>query len=211
MRILGAEFGPEMRLEERIMATMTIKKRPNQEQRRLRAWETFLDLADALDWMREHLRTALDMFGLSMEEFRLLALLYLRGPLTLRQASEERARDRKNMYHTVRLAEGYGWVQWDVSKVGPGEVKEGRLPKDRRGGNTYPPRMGVVKLTEEGERLIGAVLPRQQKVAEALLRPLEGRERVTLSQICRKLREEEELGRLTVAAALIRAEREEEE
>ncbi len=157
--------------------------------------------------MREQLRMVLDMFGLSMEEFRLLALLYLRGPLTLRQASEERGRDRKNMYHTMRLAEEYGWVQWDVSKVGPGEVTEGRLPKDRRGGNTYPPRMGTVKLTKEGERLIGTVLPRQQKVAEALLRPLEGRERVTLSQICRKLRQEKELGRLTIAAALIRAER----
>lgn len=192
------------------MATMTIRKRPNQEQRRRRAWETYLDLADAVDWMREQLRIALDMFGLSMEEFRLLALLYLRGPLTLRQASDERGRDRKNMYQTVRLAEGYGWVQWDVSKVGPDEVKEGRLPKDRRGGNAYPPRMGVVKLTEEGERLIGTVLPRQQRVAEALLRPLDARERVTLSQICRKLRQEEELGRLTVAAALIRAERDEE-
>jgi len=189
------------------MATVAIKKRPNQEQRRQRAWETFLDLADAAEWMREQLRIALDMFGLSMEEFRLLALLYLKGPLTLRQASEERWRDRKNMYQTVRLAEGYGWVQWEVGTVGPNEVKEGRLPKDRRGGNTYPPRMGVVKLTEEGARLIGSVLPREQKVAEALLRPLDGRERVTLSQICRKLREERELGRLTVAAALIRSER----
>lgn len=186
---------------------MAIKKRPSQEQRRRRAWETFLDLADAVYWMREQLRIVLEMFGLSMEEFRLLALLYLKGSLTLRQASEERGRDRKNMYHTVRLAEEYGWVRWEVSKVGPGEVKEGRLPKDRRGGNTYPPRMGVVKLTAEGEKLIRTVLPRQQKVAEALLRPLDGRERVTLSQICRKLREDKELGQLTVAAALIRAER----
>lgn len=183
------------------------RQRPNQEQRRRRAWETFLDLADAVDRMREQLRIALDMFGLSMEEFRLLALLYLRGPLTLRQASEERGRDRKNMYHTLRLAEGYGWVRWEVSRVGRDEVKEGRLPKDRRGGNTYPPRMGVVRLTEEGKRLIGTVLPRQQKVAEALLRPLDGRERVTLSQICRKLRKDKALGQLTVAAALIRAER----
>lgn len=183
------------------------RQRPNQEQRRRRAWETFLDLADAVDRMREQLRIALDMFGLSMEEFRLLALLYLRGPLTLRQASEERGRDRKNMYHTLRLAEEYGWVQWEVSRVGRDEVKEGRLPKDRRGGNTYPPRMGVVRLTEEGKRLIETVLPRQQKVAEALLRPLDGRERVTLSQICRKLRREEGVGRLTVAAALIPAER----
>jgi DNA-binding MarR family transcriptional regulator len=183
------------------------RQRPNQEQRRRRAWETFLDLADAVDRMREQLRIVLEMFGLSMEEFRLLALLYLRGPLTLRQASEERGRNRKNMYHTLRLAEEYGWVHWEVSKVGAEDVKKGRLPKDRRGGNTYPPRMGTVKLTSEGERLIGTVLPRQQKVAEALLRPLDGRERVTLSQICRKLREEQEIGRLTVAAALIRAER----
>jgi DNA-binding MarR family transcriptional regulator len=190
------------------MATKRVKQRPNQEQRRTRAWETYLDLADAVEWMREHLRIALDMFGLSMEEFRLLALVHLRGPLTLRQASDERGRDRKNMYQTVRLAEGYGWVRWEVSRVGPEEAKQGRLAKDRRGGNTYPPKMGVVKLTEEGERLIRTVLPRQQKVAEAMLRPLDGRERVTLSQICRKLRRDEMLGELTVAAALIRAERE---
>lgn len=192
------------------MATMRSRQRPSQEQRRRRAWETYLDLADAVDWMGEHLRIALDMFGVSMEEFRLLALLHLKGPLTLRQASEERRRDRKNMYHTVRQAEEFGWVQWEVKRVGPGEAKEGRFPKDRRGGNSRPSRMGVVRLTEEGERLIGTVLPRQQKVAEAMLRPLDGRERVTLSLICRKLRQEEVVGKLTVAAALIRAERGEE-
>jgi DNA-binding MarR family transcriptional regulator len=193
------------------MAIMRTRQRPSQEQRRMRAWDTYVDLADAVDWMRERLRMALDMFGLSMEEFRLLALIYLKGPLTLRDVSEERRRDRKNMYQTVRRAEEFGWVRWEVKRVGPGEVKAGRLRKDRRGGNTYPPRMGVVKLTEDGETLIGTVLPRQQRVAEAMLRPLDGRERVTLSVICRKLRQEEVVGRLTVAAALIRAERGEEE
>jgi DNA-binding MarR family transcriptional regulator len=190
------------------MASTQIKRRPSREQRRARAWETYLDLADTVDWMRERLRIALDMFGLSMGEFRLLALLQLKGPLSLREASEERRRDRRNMYQTIRQAEEFGWVSWEVRRVGPGEAKEGRFPKDRRGGNSHPSRMGVVRLTEEGERLIGAVLPRQQRVAEAMLRPLDGRERVTLSQICRKLRQEEAVGKLTVAAALIRAERE---
>lgn len=189
------------------MAAKAIRQRPNQEERRTRAWETYLDLADAVDWMREHLRTVLDMFGVSMEEFRLLALLFQRGPLTLRRASEKRGRDRKNMYQVVRRAEDFGWVSWEVYRLGAEEVKEGRLPKDRRGGNTRPPWMGVVKLTAEGERLIGTVLPRQQKVAEALLRPLEGRERVTLSEIGRKLRQDEMLGKLNVAAALIRDDR----
>lgn len=192
------------------MPTMRTRQRLSREQRRMRAWETYLDLADAVDRMRERLRMVLEMFGLSMEEFRLLALLSVKGPLTLRQAAEERRRDRKNMYETIRQAEEFGWVSWEVRRVGPGEAKEGRFPKDRRGGNSRPPRMGVVKLTEEGERLIGTVLPRQQKVAEAMLRPLDGRERVTLSLICRKLRQEEMVGKLTVAAALIRAERGEE-
>jgi len=192
------------------MPIMRPRQRPSREQRRTRAWETYLDLADAADWMRERLRIALDMFGLSMQEFRLLALLARKGPLTLREASEERRRDRKNMYETIRQAEEFGWVSWEVRRVGPGEAKQGRFPKDRRGGNSRPPQLGVVRLTEEGERLIGTVLPKQQKVAEAMLRPLDGRERVTLSVICRKLRREEVVGKLTVAAALIRAERGEE-
>jgi len=190
------------------MAIVRSRPRPSREQRRTRAWETYLDLADAVDWMRERLRMALDMFGLSMEEFRLLALLARKGPLTLREASEGRRRDRKNMYETIRQAEEFGWVSWEVRRVGLDEVKKRHFPKDRRGGNSRPPQMGVVKLTKDGELLIGTVLPRQQKVAEAMLRPLDGRERVTLSQICRKLRQEEIVGKLTVAAALIRAERE---
>jgi len=190
------------------MPTMPTRRWPSREQRRVRAWETYIDLADAAAWMGERLRIALEMFGISMEEFRLLTLLTSKGPLTLREASEERRRDRKNMYETIRQAEEFGWVSWEVRRVGPDEVKKGCFPKDRRGGNSRPSRMGVVRLTDEGERLIGTVLPRQQRVAEAMLRPLDGRERARLSKICRKLRQEEAVGKLTVAAALIRAERE---
>ena len=46
----------------------------------------------------------------------------------------------------------------------------------------------LVNLTEEGEKLIANVFPKHVKLIRSELRVLQGREQVTLSRICRKLR-----------------------
>jgi len=50
-------------------------------------------------------------------------------------------------------------------------------------------RVRLVRLTEEGRKLIAYVLPRHKKVVKCEMRTLEGREQVTLSRLLRKLRE----------------------
>ena len=49
--------------------------------------------------------------------------------------------------------------------------------------------MVLVRLTEEGEKLIAYVFARHRKVVKAEMRALEGREQETLSRLCRKLKE----------------------
>jgi DNA-binding MarR family transcriptional regulator len=50
-------------------------------------------------------------------------------------------------------------------------------------------RVVQVELTLEGKGLIAKVSPKVAKVVKAEMRALEGREQVTLSRLCRKLKE----------------------
>ncbi len=166
-----------------------------------------LDLVDTAEWLNRRLGTALAMFGVSLEEFRLLVLLYREGrggALTIRAALEKLERNRKNLFRTVQQAAEFGWVIWEVKPVA--EVNAVCPPrKDRRGGNSHGPRVGLVSLTPQGEKLIESVLPKQERIVHALMRAIDGREQATLSEICRKLRQEDIVNRLRYASALIRA------
>lgn len=180
-------------------------KRASRREKRRRAWRAYLDLVDAADSIQERLAQVLDTFGLTMEEFRLLLLLYLEGPLTGRRVTEMRQRNAQNMYRTIRRAEELGWVQWRVKRVTPELARTMRLAKDRRGRDNHGSHVGVVSLTAQGERLIERMAPAQESAAGALMRTLDGREQITLSQLCRKLCGDELLRKMLLGAALIRA------
>lgn len=180
-------------------------KRPGRQEKRRRAWRAYLDLVDAADSIQERLGQVLDTFGLTMEEFRLLLLLYLEGPLTGKQATEMRRRNAQNMYRTIRQAEEFGWVRWQVKRVTPEVAKAMRFSKDRRGRNNHGSHVGVVSLTQQGETLIERMLPAQEHAVGALMRTLDGREQITLSQLCRKLCGDELLRKMLLGSALIRA------
>ncbi|MGD1211817.1 MAG: hypothetical protein ABR973_10740 [Candidatus Acidiferrales bacterium] len=163
--------------------------RVTQKEKTQRAWGAYLDLVDTADWIRRELRGPLDAFGLTMEEFRLLVMLYRDGPLTVSMAAEKRERNRQNMHATIMRVEEFGWARRKVVTLPPVKIKESRLPRARRGRLRTGRRIGIVRLTPLGEKLIGSVLPRQAKVVKALMRALHGREQLTLSRLCRKLRE----------------------
>ena len=163
--------------------------RATQKEKTQRAWGAYLDLIDTADWIRKELRGPLQTFGLSMEEFRLLVMLYRDGPLTISIAAKMRERNRQNMHVTIMRAEEFGWVRRSIVRLRPVEIKESRLPKARRGKPRTGRQVGVVSLTPLGEKLIGSVLPRQAKVVKSLMRALHGREQKSLSRLCRKLRE----------------------
>ena len=52
-------------------------------------------------------------------------------------------------------------------------------------------RVGVVKLTPAGKKLVRDMLPSHSKMVKALMRVLTAREQNSLGRICRKVREDD--------------------
>lgn len=152
------------------------------------AWGAYLDLTEAARWMDRKLTAALDVFGLTHEEFRLLVVLYRNGPMTRREATEKLGRIKRAVHETVRTAEEFGWVSVAESYLPAVEMRESRLSKSQRGKPRIGLKVGMVSLTPEGERLVGRVLPRQETAVKALMDELHSRELESLSRICRRLR-----------------------
>ncbi|MGH9688057.1 MAG: MarR family winged helix-turn-helix transcriptional regulator [Candidatus Acidiferrales bacterium] len=167
---------------------MKTARRTPQRDKTLRAWGAYLELTETANWMERKLTTALDVFGLTHEEFRLLVTLYRNGPMTRRDATEKLGRIRRAVHETIRHAEEFGWVIVTERQLPPAEMRESRIPKRHRGKPRAGLRVGVVSLTPEGERLIGKVLPKQEAAVKWLMNELDSRELESLSRICRKVR-----------------------
>ncbi|MGA9884332.1 MAG: hypothetical protein WBQ34_11500 [Candidatus Acidiferrales bacterium] len=152
-----------------------------------RTWGAYVELSETANWMDRKLSVTLEVFGLTREEFRLLVTLR-NGPMTRREATEKLGRHRRSLHDTIRHAEEFGWVNVGERRLPAAEVEESRLPKERRGKPRAGPRVGVISLTSQGERLIGNVLPRQETIVKSLMCPLDSRELDSLTRICLKLR-----------------------
>ena len=164
-------------------------RRPTQREKTRRAFGAYTELLDAADWIRRELGGPLDAFGLTINEFRLMAMLDREGPMSIVEAAEKRHCLIQYMHVMIARAEKWGWVRKTIVTHPPAKVPEGRLPKAKRGKPRMGPRMGMVSLTPAGKKLIRRVLPRQAKLVKSFMRALDGREQVTLSCLCRKLRE----------------------
>jgi DNA-binding MarR family transcriptional regulator len=169
------------------------KRRASPRDKTILAWGAYLDLTEAARWMDRKLTAALDVFGLTHEEFRLLVVLYKNGPMTRRDATEKLGRIKRAVHETVRTAEEFGWVSVAESYLPAVEMKESRLSKSQRGKPRVGLKVGMVSLTPEGERLVGRVLPRQETAVKRLMDELHSRELESLSRICRRLRGSEAL------------------
>lgn len=169
------------------------KRRASRRDKTLLAWGAYLNLTEAARWMERKLTTALDVLGLTHEEFRLLVTLYKNGPMTRREATEKLGRMKRALHETARAAEERGWVKVAESYLPPVEMRESRLSKSQRGKPRVGVKLGMIRLTPEGERLIGRVLPRQETAVRRLMDELHSRELETLSRICQKLRGSEAL------------------
>jgi DNA-binding MarR family transcriptional regulator len=163
-------------------------RRTNEKIRR--AWGAYLELTEAASWVEEKLSVPLSVFGLTRGEFRLLVALYRHGPLTFREAMEKLGRIRRGLHDTVKNAEEFGWVESGELELPAAEIKETRLPKSERGKPRRGRRVRLIRLSAEGERLIGNVLPRQERVVKSLMDALESRELDSLARLCRKLRKD---------------------
>jgi DNA-binding MarR family transcriptional regulator len=180
------------------------RRQPSKRKRQL-AWTAYLALTDAAHWLEAQLRTPLDVFGLSREEFRLMVLLHREGGLKLSEAEVKLGRSRESMFATIQRAEDFGWVRRGATHLPLAKSTASRVAKAPQGNPRAGRRVGTVELTSEGERLIGNVLPRQQGMLRALLAGLDSREMKTLIRTCEKITREDDFTKMRFAAALIRA------
>jgi DNA-binding MarR family transcriptional regulator len=169
------------------------KKRTAGAGRKRRAWGVYLEVTETANWMERKLRAPLDAFGLTREEFRLLVTLYREGAVTLGDAAERLRRSRQNMHETIRRAEESGWVRCDEARLAAAAGRESKLPKSRRGVARSGHRVMMVRLTPQGEKLIGSILPKQETIVKSLMHELDSREMDTVIHICQKLRQADAL------------------
>jgi DNA-binding MarR family transcriptional regulator len=181
-----------------------LRRQPAKKKLRL-AWTAYLELTEAAHWIEAQLRTPLDVFGISREEFRLMVTLHRDGRLKLSESEAKLGRSRGSLYVTIQRAVDFGWVRRGSAYLPAAELRASRLPKDRRGKPRLGRQVGTIELTPEAEKLVGKVLPKQEGMLRALMGRLDSREMRTLIRVCKKLRREDALTNVRFAAALIRA------
>ena len=162
---------------------------PPKKRRRREHFGAYLDLLDTADWIQGRLRGQLESFDLTIGGFRLLELLYRKGPMTLAAACELRQSSRQNLNVIAKRMERRGCVIREYLELPAVEIKPSHIPKAKRGRPRKGREMGAVRLTPLGERLAGSVIPKRAKLVKALMRVLDAREQKSLSRICHKLRE----------------------
>jgi MarR family transcriptional regulator, 2-MHQ and catechol-resistance regulon repressor len=172
----------------RLFATMP--HYPTHKEKTQRALRAYVDLIDTGEWLKSELRGPLEVFGVTMGEFRLLELLYHEGKLTVTDLAWKRRMKRQNVEVTADRLRGCGWVRRRSVRLPPTPFHKGsRVAKSRWNEQRVGRRVSMVSLTKPGEKFVGNVLPRHSKLVKSLMRALDAREQDTLSRICRKLRE----------------------
>lgn len=157
----------------------TANGRPTQRARKLKAFRVYLDLLETTEEVRRQLGAQMATFGLTLEEFRLLELLYRKGPATTSDVRERKACSRQNVMRLTGVLGERGLVERkliELPSVEDDSSKQGR-------------RVSEMRLTAAGENLVGKVLPRHMKMVLAVLRTLTWREQETLGRICQKLKD----------------------
>jgi MarR family 2-MHQ and catechol resistance regulon transcriptional repressor len=154
--------------------------RPTQRARKLKAFRVYLDLLDTADEVRRQLGAQMATFGLTLEEFRLLELLYRKGPVTTSAVMERKVCSRQNVARMARALNERGLVERKVIELPTGDDSEPANPGRR---------VSEMRLTAAGENFVGKVLPRHMKMVLAVLRTLDWHEQETLGRICEKLRD----------------------
>ena len=164
-------------------------QKPRQKEKTQRAFEAYLELVDAADWIRRELCGPLESFHITMGEFRLLLILRRDGRVTVSRAARERMSHRANLRVTIMTLEKLGWLRREIVTLPPVKMRESHLPKWKRGHPRIGRRVCMVSLTPLGERVLGRVLRMQAKLVKSHMRVLSYRQQATLMQLCRKLRE----------------------
>ncbi len=122
----------------------TMARFPTLEERSERAFRGYMELLEAADWLRAELRLPLELFEVTMGEFRLLYLLHREGALPITEISRRRRSEWNSTVELIGRLEGRGWVRRAVATLPPVEWKRAHLAKSRRNEERRGRRMGVV-------------------------------------------------------------------
>ena len=162
---------------------------PTHREKTQRAMQAYMELIDTADWLRGELRVPLEFFGLTMGELRLLEMLNREGALFVPDVARRRKARPQNMKATIKHLEERGWVRRMIVALPPVPFEESHRAKSKRSERREGKRVSVVGLTASGKKFVREVLPRHSKLVKSLLRALDSREQMSLSWMCRKLRE----------------------
>lgn len=151
----------------------------------MRAYSAYLESRDAAAWMHEELTSQLRNHDMTMLEFRVLNLLR-RGPLYLEEMSRQLNCQKAHVGKVLKRLRASGWVKGWRRRISRANASDDRA---EQGG--AKPRGRLVKLvafTSNGRERFKSIHPKHVKLAKALMRALEGREQLTLTRLCMKLR-----------------------
>ena len=165
------------------------RARPRIPERSARAFRAYLEVWDTAIWFRHQVGAQLGEFGLNMERFRMLEMLWSEGPMTARTMVEKRSCSRQSLFKTAEGLAGRGLLQIESVKMPAREMSETKLPKSRRGRERVGRTAAMVRLTDEGGKFMRGVMRRHTKLVYALMRAVGLRELDHLSETCRKIRE----------------------
>ena len=118
-----------------------------QKQKTQRAFRACMVLLDTAEWMKSELRGLLELFDLTMREFRLLEVLYREGALPLRQVAGKQRTQRANMRKLVVRLGKRGWVRQMIVVLPPADFERSHLAKSEEDKPRNGRRIGVVGLT----------------------------------------------------------------
>lgn len=170
------------------MSEQTAKRWPGQKEKTKQAFQAYLDLLDAAEYMRARVYDQFTFYEMTMRGFRVLELLHRQGPTPASVVARTCQWNRQNQNVIVKGLAKNGWVRSELRKADKADADES-APADQEKTEADGRRVSVLMLTEEGEKFAARFLPRHAKVVKAYMRALSGRQQQMLSELCRKLRE----------------------
>jgi len=158
--------------------------------RTVRAYSAYLELRDTAAWFHEELAAQLRNLELTVQEFRVLDALR-RGPQYLEEMSKRLHCQKANVGKVLNRLHAWGWVRRRRCRLASsresgnagiesGVRRSGAKPRGRR--------ITMIALTEEGRASFKRIHPKHVKLVKAYMRALDGREQLTLTRLCMKLR-----------------------
>ena len=131
------------------------------------ALNTYVKLMRAVESVTTRIHKHLASAGLTLSQFAVLEALFHLGPLYQREIGQKLLRSSGNITMVIDNLEKRGYA------------KRERKKEDRR--------FMLVRLTDEGSKLISKVFPPHAAVIAREMSVLSEREQETLAQLCKKL------------------------